>query len=99
MSVGTIITLVLFAVAFAAMFRMHRGGGHAHGMGGCGGHGAHGGHGTQGQSTPDGSLTQDAEATDARVAETGRRAGATGSRAHEDHGTEQAAGGSRHRGC
>lgn len=47
MSLGTIIFLLLFVGIVTAMFRMHRGGGHAHGMGGCGGHAGHGGHGTR----------------------------------------------------
>ena len=90
MSVGTIITLVLFVGVFAAMFRMHRGGGH--GMGGCGSHGSHG--------TPEASGTPEGQAAGVRDHASAPEGRITGSQEHRGHGSADArSSDARHRGC
>ena len=87
MSAGNLIFLLVLVGGVVAMFSMHRGGGHSHGMGGCGGGHGHGGHGSS-----------DSEPTseESSEKETKPLLGKPGS---HSHGREPATQGSKHSGC
>ena len=88
MSAGNLGILLLLAGGVLAMFVMHRGGGHAHGMsGGCGGHGHGNGH-----DSPD-SRDQSEQSRGEEKSPLPNKAGS------HAHGGEPATDDTRHRGC
>ena len=88
MSAGNLIFLLVLVGGVLAMFAMHRGGGHPHGMGGgCGGHGHGNGH--------DSSDSRD-QPEESRGEGKSPLPSKPGSHVHGD---EQATEDTRHRGC